>query len=257
MKRPLRTLLIVFGAVIAVGGILMAAWTGIVVLSSHDVRAEKSFRISSNDLIIDTDNGGVTIESGEAGVIEVKRKITDSISGPDPTWSLEGNRLKLRLHCSALFGIACKGSYAVKVPLGLPLTVSTDNGAIEASGLKQNMKFSTDNGHVEVSDSVGDLDIRTDNGGVDVTRTTANNVKATTDNGGVRLRFDNSPTTVQARTDNGGVRITVPNDGTRYKLDIKTDNGGRDIDVPNDPTANHTISAHTDNGGISIQPTAR
>ncbi|MYW00458.1 DUF4097 family beta strand repeat-containing protein [Streptomyces sp. SID3343] len=257
MKRPLRTLLIVFGVVITAGGILLAAWVGIILLSSHDVRAEKTFQLTSNDLVIDADNGGVTIEPGASGVIEVRRKVTDSIDGPDPTWSLEGNRLKLRLHCSTFFGFSCDGSYAIKVPLGLPLTVATDDGGVNVSGLRQNMKITTDNGHIDISDSVGDLTMRTDNGGIDVTRTTANTVKATTDNGGVRLRFDNSPTAVDARTDNGGVKITVPDDGTDYEVGVKTGNGGKDVGLDNVRGSTHKITVQTDNGGVSIQRTAR
>jgi hypothetical protein len=257
MKRPLRTLLIVFGAVIAVGGILMAAWTGIILFSSHDVRTERTFQVATNDLVIDTDIGGVTIEPGEFGVIEVKRKVTDSVHGPVPTWSLEGNRLKLRLNCPGFFSITCDGSYAIKVPLGLPLAVSTDNGSVEASGLKQNMKFTTDNGHIAVSDSVGDLTLRSDNGGINVSRTTTNAISVTTDNGGIRLRLDNNPTKVTTRTDNGGIKITMPDDGVGYKIDVKTDNGGTDVGFVNDPRSPRSIVAKTDSGGISIQPAAR
>lgn len=253
MKRPLRTSLIFFGGVFAIGGILLAAWTGITVLSSHDVRDQKAFALGSGDLVIDTDNGGVTLERGEPGKITVDRKVTHSINGPDPSWTLEGNRLKLRLHCPGFVNVNCGGSYRIKVPLDVPLHVSTNNGRISANGLRQDMRFDTDNGGIDISDSTGNLTLGTDNGGISVARVNAGRISVDTDNGGVRLRLDTAPTNVKVRTDNGGVRISVPDDQNTYRVSTKTDNGGVRNDIDNDPRSNRVIDVATDNGGIDIE----
>jgi hypothetical protein len=252
MKRPLRTSLIFFGGVFAVGGILLAAWTGITLLSAHDVHNTKVFTLGSGNLVIDTDNGGVTLERGEPGKITVDRRITDSINGPDPSWTLEGDRLKLRLNCPGFMGVSCGGSYRIKVPLDIPLKVSADNGSINASGLRQDMQFSTDNGHIGIDDSTGNLILSTDNGGVGVSRVSADRVSVQTDNGGVRLRLDTPPTNVKVGTDNGGVRISVPDDENTYRVSTKTDNGGVRDDIGNDTRSNRVIDVRTDNGGIDL-----
>ncbi|MFF7246406.1 DUF4097 family beta strand repeat-containing protein [Embleya sp. NPDC008237] len=252
MKRPLRTSLIFFGGVFTLGGILLAAWTGITLLSAHDVHATKVFTIGSANLVIDTDNGGVTLERGEPGKITVDRRITDSVNGPDPSWTLEGNRLKLRLNCPSFMGVACGGSYKIKIPLDIPLKVSTDNGSINASGLRQDMEFATNNGHIDIDDSAGNLSLSTDNGGIGVSRVSADRVSVQTDNGGVRLRFDTPPTNVKVRTDNGGVRISVPDDENSYRVSTATDNGGVRNEIGNDTRSNRVIDVRTDNGGIDM-----
>ncbi|WP_406282998.1 DUF4097 family beta strand repeat-containing protein [Embleya sp. NBC_00896] len=231
----------------------MAAWTGIVLLSSHDIRDHQVFELAATDkLIIDTDEGGVTLEPGEPGKVTVDRKITDSINGPDPTWSLEGNRLKLRVNCPAAFGIGCDGSYRIKVPLDVPLEVFTDNGGIDASGLRQDMKFSTDNGHIAISDSVAaNLVLNTDNGGINLARVSTDRVRATTDNGGVRIRLDKAPTEVTVRTDNGGVHVTVPEDDNTYRVDVDIDNGAPHL-IDSDSRSNRSITVRTDNGGVDV-----
>ncbi|OPC81206.1 hypothetical protein B4N89_09830 [Embleya scabrispora] len=252
MNRPLRTSLIFFGGLLTIGGILMAAWTGLALLSSHDVRDHRDFALSTGDLIIDTDDAGVTIEPGAAGTISVDSKITHSINGAKPSWSLVGNRLKLRLNCPGFMHVECDGSYRIKVPLGIPLEVSSDSGGISASGLRQNMRFSTDNGHIDVSESTGNLQLSTDNGGITTSRVRADTVVVDTDNGGVRLRLDTAPTRVKVTTDNGGVRVTVPGDENTYRVSAKSGNGGIDNELGDDPRANRSIEIRTDNGGITV-----
>ncbi|MET7302424.1 DUF4097 family beta strand repeat-containing protein [Embleya sp. NPDC005575] len=252
MKRPLRTSLICFGGVFAVGGILLTAWTGITLLSAHDVHTTKVFTLGSGNLVIDTDDGGITLERGEPGKITVERRITDSINGPTPSWTLEGDRLKLRLNCPSFLGVSCGGSYKVKVPLDVPLKVSANNGSINASGLRQDMQFTTDNGHIGIDDSAGNLTLSTDNGGIGVSRVSADRVFVQTDNGGVRLRFDTAPTNVQVRTDNGGVRISVPDDENTYRVDNWTENGGVRDHIGNDTRSNRVIDVRTGNGGIDL-----
>ena len=252
MKRPLRTVLILVGGLVALGGILMVAWTGLSLLSRHDVRDSRDFTLSAGNLVIDTDEGGVTLEAGEPGVVRVERRVTDGINGPSPTWSLEGDRLKLRLHCPNGFAVACGGSYVVKVPIGVPLTVRTDDGGVTASGLRQDIDASTDNGGIDISDCTGNLTLSTDNGGVDVARTTADRITAKTDNGHIRVRLDNAPHEVRATTDNGGILVRVPRDDNAYAVQADTDNGGKSVQVPSDPRSPRVIVARTDNGGIDI-----
>ncbi|MFE3196396.1 DUF4097 family beta strand repeat-containing protein [Embleya sp. NPDC055664] len=256
MKRPLRTSLIFFGGLFAIGGILMAAWTGLTLLSSHDVRDHRTFTLTAGDLIIDTDDGGVTIEPGAPGTISVDRKVTHSIRGADPTWSLVGNRLKLRLNCSGFMNVDCDGSYRIRIPLDIPLEVSSDNGAINAIGLRQNMKFGTDNGHIDVTESTGNLTLTTDNGGITTSRVRADTITATSDNGGMRLRMDTAPTKVKVKTDNGGVHVTVPGDENTYRVSAKSGNGGIDNELGDDPRATRSIDIRTDNGGITVDRAA-
>ncbi|MGC0420669.1 DUF4097 family beta strand repeat-containing protein [Embleya sp. AB8] len=252
MKRPLRTSLIFFGGLLTIAGIVLAGWTAMAALSQHDVRAQQIFPFTANNLVIDTDNGGVTLEPGEPGKVTVDRKLTDSVNGPDPTWSLEGNRLKLRLHCPSFFGIACGGSYRIKVPLNVPLDVSSDNGGISASGLRQDLTFSTDNGHLDVSDSTGNLRLTSDNGGITTSRVNADQVWVQTGNGGVRLRFDSAPGNVRVRTDNGGVRVTVPEDQNTYQVRTHSGNGGIENGIDNDSRSKRSIDVGTSNGGITL-----
>ena len=78
---------------------------------------------------------------------------------------------------------------------------------------------------------------------------------ATTTNGSVTLHFVNPPESIDAGSTNGAVTVQVPIEGVTYRVDANTTNGHVDDDtVPTNSTSRRSITAHTTNGTITIQP---
>jgi hypothetical protein len=252
MNKTARIALVSVGGVVTAGAIGMGVWSGLVLLSSHDVRAETSFGLTGSDLTISSDNGSVRLVVGEPGAIRVERKVTESIASAHPRWTLVDNRLTLDSGCPSFVALNCDASYVVHVPGDLALTVRTDNGSIRATGFTGALALTTDNGSITVRESTGELRLRTDNGSVNTYDTRSPVISAATDNGSVNVRMAVAPTSVDVRTDNGDARVQVPPGPESYNVSVSTDNGNRTVNVPQSSQSPNRIVARTDNGDVRV-----
>jgi hypothetical protein len=215
--------------------------TGCSVNVGHD---EDTTSLTENDVVssagltrveIDTENGSVDVVGGPDGEISVRTVLRESDKG-DAGYSIDeiDDRLVVTGECDAGWRDACDVSFVVTLPAGLDVDVSTDNGRIAIGGVGGAIELATDNGAIE-----GDaLDART--------------VEANTDNGRIRLNFDEPPNAVDVETDNGAIDIRLPDDENSYDVEATSDNGTVTIDVDDDPAAGRRISAESDNGSIDI-----
>ena len=81
----------------------------------------------------------------------------------------------------------------------------------------------------------------------------SSDVEATTDQGGVALRFDAEPQRVVADSDQGNVEVVVPQGEAFYRLDTDTDQGRVVRDIRTDPTSDRSITASTDQGDVILR----
>src|SRR5690606_31233541 len=99
----------------------------------------------------------------------------------------------------------------------------------------------------------GDLQASTDNGRVEATGLRSAAVSARSHNGRVSLTFAEAPQVVDATTSNGRVEIVVPDDATPYLVDIDTDHGSTDVGVRTDPTSDRRIHGRSHNGDVTVR----
>lgn len=257
MSAPMRVTLFTLGGALLVTGVGTAGYTGLVVLSSHDVKASRQFDLPGNTLWITSDGGSVRLVRGEeTGTTSVDRTTTESINGSDPEWEMTDGRLRLDTNCPDFMNVMCDGSYTVTVPRNVTaVTVRNNNGSVRAEGLTADrFDLRSDNGSINVRDSVGELKLESDNGSISVNTSWANTVEAKSDNGSVKLALQNEPQSVRAESDNGSVRVTVPESGTKYNVDAKTDNGSTTVaDGLDDPNSLRTLTLLSDNGSVKVQ----
>jgi DUF4097 and DUF4098 domain-containing protein YvlB len=182
-----------------------------------------------------TDNGALDIRGGDVDDIEIETTYQEHERG-DGTSSVrvEGDRLRVEGECDSSWFEQCSVSYRIVVPVDLAVSLETDNGRVDLSGL------------------AGRVDVYTDNGAIEA-RLLATDVHAESDNGRVALTFAEVPRAVEARSDNGSVEITVPASEFAYAVDAESDNGDVDVSVTTDPSAERTIDASSDNGAVTIR----
>ncbi|HSA52812.1 MAG TPA: DUF4097 family beta strand repeat-containing protein [Yinghuangia sp.] len=260
MSTPMRVALFSLGGVLLAGGIGTASYTGLLVLSSHDVKAETTFDLPGNSLWVTSDGGSVRLVRGnEPGKVHVNRTTTESIHGADPEWEMVDGRLRLDTNCPGFMNVTCDGSYTVTVPRNVnTITVRSDNGAVRAEGLTaERFDLRSDNGAIKVRDSVGHLTLESDNGSISVDTSWAETVEAKSDNGSVKMALENEPQSVRAESDNGSVRVTVPLSERRYSVDAKTDNGSQSVAKQphdmHDPYSRFRLTLLSDNGSVKAQ----
>lgn len=245
------------GGVVLASGIGMTGYTGLVVLSSHDVSASQRFEITGDRLTISSDGGGVHLKRGEVpGVVDVDRKTTESINGADPSWSMKDGKLRLDTNCSQFINVMCDGSYDVLVPPEIKtVTVRNDNGSVSADGMKvDTFDLTSDNGSIKVRDSTaGTLKLSSDNGSISVARTFADQVAASSDNGSLNMTLRNEPHYVKASSDNGSLKFAVPQGQSTYRITADADNGSKNVDIPSDDASVRKLELSSDNGSLRVK----
>jgi hypothetical protein len=252
MPRPLRATLFAVGGVLLAGLVGSGTLTLLQITSSHDIEASKDFAFNGDTLQIDTDGGAVHLVPGTAGNLHVDRRVTESIRGADPVWSLDGNKLRLDTNCPQFMTFTCDGHYTVTVPLGVPITVRGDDGSISVDNLHQPLDLRSDNGSIRVRDSSGNLKLQSDNGSISVDRTVADRVELSSDNGSLKVSLLNAPMYVKASADNGSARVYVPRGPETYNIRLSTSNGSKDNKLVSDPASPRTIDISTDNGSVKV-----
>ena len=197
----------------------------------------------------------VTLEASADDQVHVR--MTGSYYGSEPTLSARTSHgvTEVRGGCRPRLFSRCSVAVTVQLPPALPTTVKAENGRVTASGLTGRLDLQTTNGTIEATGTLGRVDLRTTNGDIRLSDTASAAVAATTTNGSVTLHFVNPPESIDAGSTNGSVTVQVPIEGVTYRVDANTTNGHVDDNtVPTDSTSRRSITAHTTNGTITIQP---
>ncbi|WP_166020729.1 DUF4097 family beta strand repeat-containing protein [Streptomyces chilikensis] len=247
VHRTARVALVATGTALALAA-LSGCGSGL-----EDAEPQKrSFAASAGRLTVDTDNGDLAVRPADVEKIEVTRWFAGwaLIGEPEATWEMDGDRLELRTDCGVVVA-GCSARYEVLVPRGTELTVTGDNGDIQASGFGTALRVETDNGDVEVTDSTGPLTLEGNNGDLRATGVTSRRVKAVSDNGDVRLVFASAPERTTVESSNGDVTLEVP-EGTAYRVDAASSNGDVTTKLPTDPDGAHRLDVRSDNGDITL-----
>lgn len=205
-------------------------------------------------------NGKIEVLPGEGNAVEivatkVARGATaetakENLRRIDIRESTSGGAIKVETHVerSSLFnngGVSVE--YAVRVPKGAELKVSTVNGGVEVTGLSGRVIAETTNGGIKAREIGGSIEATTTNGGieVDLVKVAEGGAKLECTNGGIHLRIpSDAKASISARVTNGGidtpgleVRAT---ESSRRRLDGDLNGGGP------------RLSLEGMNGGIKI-----
>jgi hypothetical protein len=228
---------------------------------SYDVRdAVTAVRLTSG-------NGRVEIVGSDSRGVHVQERLrwSNSRNKPNPRHSVAGGTLTLDASCgrTVLGPGACGITYRLRVPRGLAVQVTTDEGAIEATGLSGRLTLRSDNGSITARDlrtsalsahtadgpiriggRADTADLSTDTGRISATGLRAVRLTARTANGPIALtgRAD----TADLSTDTGEIDAT---ELSSRRLNARTNDGGVRIALAAPPDS---VRARTDTGQIRL-----
>jgi hypothetical protein len=260
----------------AVAGAVVVLLAGLAACSSPEDDTDpdrRSFPLAGRTLTVDSDDSALEIvaaSSHERGRVEVTRWFQGSVAvgeAPKVTWSMRGDRLKLRTHCSGIVANRA-AKHRVAVPHGVSVKVVDGDGSVRARGFRDALDIRTGDGSVRVTGTSGPLDIRTGDGSVHVTDTSgpltlrtndgsvraevsSRRVRARTDDGSVRLDLGAVPDRVDSRSGDGSVTIELPR--AAYRVTAETGDGRVNVSVPRDDASSHVVNARTDDGKVTVR----
>lgn len=214
---------------VAAGAVLLIAASGCGVAGGATVHEQRSFDVPADDVVIEAENGDMSIVTGDSDKIEVDRWVDENA---DATWTMDGSTLRLEVDGGFLsFGEGAR--YEVTVPEELAVRVNGTNGDLDVSGLRSGLVAESENGDVTAEDI--------DGGPVEL-RTT---------NGEIRLDQRAPVESLSVESQNGDIHVSLLGDGT-YAIETRTQNGDENVSVEADPDAGRTLDAVTTNGDITI-----
>ncbi|MER5667034.1 DUF4097 family beta strand repeat-containing protein [Streptomyces mirabilis] len=244
-------------AVAGAVGALVATAAGCGASAGDDRHPEhRAFALHGRTLTVDSDDSAlelVVAESAEADKIEVTRWFQGHIVvGGDPrvTWAMKDDRLTLRMKCSGVVA-DCSAKHRIVVPRGVAVKVVDGDGSVRAEGFKEALGIRTSDGSVRVTNSSGALDLRTADGSIHALGIDSRHVRAQTSDGSVQLELGVVPDLVEARSQDGSLTIGLPHD--TYRVTAESGDGSVRVSVPRDPASSHVVSAHANDGSITVR----
>jgi hypothetical protein len=200
-------------------------------------------------LVVDNDNGSVTVVAGVAGDISVRATLRRP-SRIDYEVVQEGNTVTVTADVHD--GVALLdwsrspgATLTITVPPDTLVDISTSNGGVDVTGIRQSARLNASNGTIEVKDFEGDLVAETSNGAIELTDYTGS-AEMDTSNGRIDLKSVFG--TFNARASNGRILFAgefAPG-GTNA---FNTSNGGVTVAITGEPSVD--IDARTSNGSVS------
>jgi hypothetical protein len=167
-----------------------------------------------HELVIESDEGRVSLRHGDGTDIEVRTtRVWSSDSHPTLDRRLDAGVLTLSSSCPWI-NLGCEVNREIVVPAGTAVRVRTVDGPVEADRLVT-PKFD-----------------------------------ASTVDGRVTASFGQPPEHVSIRSVDGSVSLTLP--AASYRVEATTVDGRARVDVPDDPSATREISVSTVDGRIDV-----
>ncbi|TQS45202.1 hypothetical protein [Cryptosporangium phraense] len=199
--------------------------------SSHDRR---SFDLPGDSLVVDAGGTDVRLVTGDPGRVQVDRTLTGKATADgNASWSLSGDRLRLRVTCSG-FVPDCGGLHVVRVPPRTAVTITSD-APVRAVGPTGALTATVSDSWLRVERPAGPLRLRAQQS-VTVTDATSADVRATSDERKVDVAFARPPDHVDAEAA-GAVRVTLPPGPETYRITC-------DCPTKSDPASPRTVVAH-------------
>lgn len=214
---------------------------------------KRSFALSGRTLTVDSGDSALELVVGDVDEVQVTRWFKGSVvfgTGPETTWRMKDDTLKLRVHCSGVVA-NCSAKHRVVVPRGVALTVQGKDGSVRATGFEEALDIRASDGSVRVEDVSGPLTLHTSDGSVHATGIDSRRVEVNTKDGSAHLEFASVPDRVSARGKDGSLTIGLP-DAT-YRVTAGAKDGSVDVSVPRDEGSPHAVSAHTQDGTVTVR----
>lgn len=183
------------------------------------------------------------------------------------TESVAGGRLNLS--DPACQGVGCDVDFAVTVPAALTVTVDTQGGPAEVSGIAGGsvdtgggaariarvtgpLTVSTGGGPALLSGVAGPLHVDTSGGALDARGISAATASVSTGGGPAQVAFSAAPKTVTVTSDGGPAILRVP--GGPYALTADSAGGPELIGIATDPAARVSLTISSGGGPIQLEP---
>jgi DUF4097 and DUF4098 domain-containing protein YvlB len=231
---------------------------------------DDSFTVGdSPTVVVDGDNGGITINPGSDGTVRVEATLKkpedleyEIVQDGDSISIVAKDARSGRIH----IGESPGADIVITAPSDTGLQIRASNGRVEISGMQRSGSVHTSNGRIVLTDVVGEFDLSTSNGGVTISRASGI-FDVETSNGRIEFEGEMVPGgDNRMTTSNGSIEITLQGTAS-VELDASTSNGSVSSELPilmvSTGDEDHlkgtigdgeaTLFARTSNGSVTVE----
>jgi len=246
--------------IILVTGVILMLFTANVFADIKDTR-EKSFEVSPDgELFLETDLGGIKIETHKSNRVDIKIYLEAETSSDEKAQELFNNfktEFELRDNIVNIFGEYTKGDrgffnfkrnrlnvyFEITVPEKFNVDLSTAGGGIAVVNLEGDINVRTSGGGLDFDNVHGDILGKTSGGGIAV-NDCSGVIDVRTSGGSIRMRDTNGD--IIAKTSGGSLKF----EGVEGRLDAATSGGSIRADFNSDIDSDCSLT--TSGGSIEV-----
>lgn len=220
--------------------LLMAIAAGVAYLVMRTVARTEVTDVFSvpapiTEVTVSTGAGSVAIDAGPDDALSARITKGYAFFAPEVTTAATAGRVALDTDCPTLGVLTgCSVDFSVVTPPTAAVRATSTAGPVMVSGIS------------------GAVVARSTAGGVAVLRSQANEIRASSTAGDVRVEADRPPTRVEASTTAGGVTVVVPRGD--YRIDASAGTGSVDLQgIVDTPSSGRVIVASAAAGDVTIR----
>jgi hypothetical protein len=199
-------------------------------------------------------SGDITIEPSADADTEVTTSGVHGLTYPTDLERVVGHTLLITSSCgsSVPFNNRCSRDYIVRLQPHVGVTVDSEQGSINVTGLDGSLSVHSDQGDVTVIGGSNTLVASSGQGDVTVSRSDATSLSVHSGQGDVSIDLMAPPTRVSAASGQGGVTLELPRGRTSYQVQASSGQGSVTNSVGNNPASARVITVSSGQGDVTV-----
>ncbi|MDQ4090120.1 MAG: DUF4097 family beta strand repeat-containing protein [Actinomycetota bacterium] len=243
---------LIAGTVVAAVTLAFGTFQVVSLLARSTEEATSRFEVVRH-LTVDNDAGSIRLRPSADGTLIIDRKETRGLTKPAYSERMEGDRLIVDADCRSGLSSWCEVQLEIAVPAGVDVDASGGAGSVRADGLDAGLRLRSSGGSITVVGGGSVIDLESSGGSVNVESGRAEQVKARSSGGSVRVRSAIVPRSLDVRSSGGSVMVEVPDTPTPYRVDASSTGGSSRTQVRTDPTSDRLITARSSGGSVTVR----
>ncbi|QKW19493.1 DUF4097 family beta strand repeat protein [Kitasatospora sp. NA04385] len=235
-----------------------AAATGALLVRQEAVR-ERTYFETVGQLDIDSGPAQVTVRSGGTDRVVVSERIGWALRKPTVTARIGEGTMTVSVDCpEARILHGCPVALEIQVPPSTSVHARNGSGRTEIAGVSGNVSAETGSGQIELIKVSGSIWARSGSGQIIGTELSSSRAQLSASSGSVTLQYDRPPDEVTTRLASGNLVLQLPDDHSRYRIDLSSDGGSQTIDQSlQDSGAPRLLDITSSSGTVTIGRTGR
>ncbi|MFJ4678379.1 MULTISPECIES: DUF4097 family beta strand repeat-containing protein [unclassified Kitasatospora] len=235
-----------------------AAVTGAALVQRETTR-ERTYFEAIGQLDIASGPAQVTVRSGGTDRVVVAEQLGWALRRPTVATRIDAGRMTVSVDCpEARLLRGCPVALDIQVPPSTEVHARNGSGRTEIVDVTGAVSAETGSGQVQLTRVSGPIWAKSGSGQIIGTGLGASRTQLSASSGRVTLQYDRPPESVTTRLASGNLVLDLPDDRSRYRIDLSSDGGGQTVDPSlQDADSSRLLDITSASGTVTIGRTGK